>query len=292
MGNEADGFGRLPVAPIEGGILRHMSGADLRVYIAIVSHVRRQADLTCWPSIETLAELTGLSRGTVCRSLNLLDGILIERQRGGGREPGGKGIPTTYELLQNSSAGAALSEKVEAQRKARQHRKAGTVAQALPLRGRNETVAPAHQEQSRRRSPNERREDRSKREGAPSARPAKLFDDNADDPKPFDAGQAIGIFHEAYQEARGAEPDRPDGRTAGRLKRWIKDSGITSEAWRGRVRLAAGLDGRSPPWPFDRPGELTISGVMQHWAKLGDGLKGARHDTKQRPTPGKYAAFG
>jgi DNA-binding transcriptional MocR family regulator len=52
---------------------------------------------SCWPSLETQAEETGLHRSTVARALRRLeDAEYLTRVRGGGRTSSGKGIPTNY----------------------------------------------------------------------------------------------------------------------------------------------------------------------------------------------------
>jgi hypothetical protein len=101
---------------------------------------------------------------------------------------------------------------------------------------------------------------------------------------------------DSYREARGQAADRLDGRTIGRLAPWLVKNGVDVQTWRARIRLAAGLDGRVPPWPFyenrePKAGELTIDNVMKHWAKLGDALRGSNHgcDGRVRTTAGTYA---
>ncbi len=113
-------------------------------------------------------------------------------------------------------------------------------------------------------------------------------------PAPLSARDAIAIFIDAYREARGTNPDRPTGRAAGVLRRWLVSNSTDPATWTARVRLAVGLGGK-PPWPFGRPGELTIDNITRHWLKLGDALIGESHNdtdgNRVRPEPGKYAAF-
>ncbi len=271
-----------------------LSAADLKVALALGLHADR--NWGCRPSVARVADRSGLTERSTIRSLRRLEGLgLIQTIRGGGR-----GRASRYRVVANPDPAVTLSNPdpaVTLSRNPDERRPETLTNGALNPDGAVSRTVRTAVEQGK-NSPSAQSDPKAtermtedfladKRDEA-----GRLFDDDADDPKPFDAGQAIGIFHAAYQEARGSEPDRPDGRTAGRLKRWIDKDGITSEAWRGRVRLAAGLDGRAPPWPFDRPGELTLSNIITHWAKLGDGLNGGRHDTRQRPPAGKYDHLG
>jgi hypothetical protein len=74
------------------------------------------------------------------------------------------------------------------------------------------------------------------------------------------------------------------------LAKWLRTNSVDIDAWRTRVRVAAGLDGRNPPWPFNQPGELTLENIMRHWPKLGDAQKGkSRGSSTIKPPEGEYA---
>ena len=78
------GFGRIPSRPIHAGVLADLRGADVKVYVAIASHV--DENRRCKVGVRRLAKLTGHLTGTVSESikaLELADLIRVSRGRNG-----------------------------------------------------------------------------------------------------------------------------------------------------------------------------------------------------------------
>lgn len=95
---EASGrFGRLPWAAIEAGLLRELTGTELKVYVATVGHANR--DWLAHPGSERIARLLGLKDDrSVRRALAGLveKGFLAIVSQGGGRS-----LATTYRVIEN-----------------------------------------------------------------------------------------------------------------------------------------------------------------------------------------------
>lgn len=89
-------FGRLPVQPlIQARILRLMLPADAKVYLALVAHRRGVGDVV-WPSYDTLATITGLTRRATIKATRRLVRLgLIRIDRGGGR-----GVSNHYRIVE------------------------------------------------------------------------------------------------------------------------------------------------------------------------------------------------
>ena len=95
---EGSWFG-VPQSLLKTGAIRKLSRADITVYLAIASHAQFDTAF-CWPSLDRLAALAGVSERTVRRSIdNLEEYGLVEKTRGGGGRSGNRGITNQYELI-------------------------------------------------------------------------------------------------------------------------------------------------------------------------------------------------
>jgi hypothetical protein len=83
--DESPRFSIIHHALADSGLLAEMSGSDLKGYVGL----KRFANFTtqrCYPSIETLVSVTGLSRGGLFNVIKrLINFGLITRESGGGR---------------------------------------------------------------------------------------------------------------------------------------------------------------------------------------------------------------
>jgi len=90
-------YGVIPYEPVEAGVIKHMTGADAKVYLAICAHVRAKTWAPAMPSQARLADLCGLTERAVRAALRRLEkrGLLVVH-------PGcGKHHLSTYQLTGN-----------------------------------------------------------------------------------------------------------------------------------------------------------------------------------------------
>lgn len=105
MGEQGTQFGRVPAERLRAGALRAMAGGAPKVYLALACFADRNFD--AWPSLETLARVTGLNRVSVIRAIKQLAQIGAITVKAGG----GRGHANTYHLnTENSNTGATDSE--------------------------------------------------------------------------------------------------------------------------------------------------------------------------------------
>jgi len=94
---DASQFGKVPYQIINSGLVGSMKGSDAKVYLVLVGHCSGKNWTAC-PSLARIAELSGLSRQGVCRSIRHLKKIrAIQVKIGGGR-----GHANCYILSPNS----------------------------------------------------------------------------------------------------------------------------------------------------------------------------------------------
>lgn len=87
-------YGMLPTPALKGGLLARFKGADGSIYIALCLHVNER--WSAFPSLDTIAGLTGLNRTTVTRCLRHLEQVgAIERER----SKGGTRKSTRYRVV-------------------------------------------------------------------------------------------------------------------------------------------------------------------------------------------------
>ena len=107
MSDGAAQFGCVPYAAIDGGIIQPMKLADVKVYLALCAHAGRGFEVK--PSLRRLADLTGLSRQSVCKAVRRLEGIdALTVQRGCGAKH-----PNQYTLVNGQRAATANGQPPE-----------------------------------------------------------------------------------------------------------------------------------------------------------------------------------
>ena len=80
------GYGRVPSWIAPSGIIGQLNERELRVYLALTTHVNRQT-WSCYPRVNTIANEAGVKDRTAQRALRGLETKgLITVDRGGGRE--------------------------------------------------------------------------------------------------------------------------------------------------------------------------------------------------------------
>jgi hypothetical protein len=260
-------YGRLPWGPIAAGILAYFKPADALVYLAIVGHIRRQAGWSCFPSLATLARLTALTRRAVINAVRRLRALGALNVKTGRRE-GHPNVPNVYELQTDWAPDGERRFTISQDQMVNAGTPDGERRRTKMVNG---------------GSPEERKKKQVRKKAPPKRREPSTSTDHT-------CQQAIALWCETYKESRGQAADRIDGRTAGRLAKWLRTNSVSIDTWKVRVHLAAGLDGRRPPWPFGEPGELTIDNITRHWAKLGDAQKGKlRGSSTIKPPEGEYS---
>ena len=86
--------------------LAELSHAELRIFLVLEHHCFG-TKRTCWPSLNILAELTGLTRSSVTRALSSMETReWVRRERGGGR-----GRATRYTLKTGAHTNRFISDK-------------------------------------------------------------------------------------------------------------------------------------------------------------------------------------
>ena len=76
---QVEGFAIVPNAFIGRGILAHLRGEAVKVYLAIL-HAARSTRMTCWPAVETLARWSGIPRNQVSEETAYLErhGLIVK----------------------------------------------------------------------------------------------------------------------------------------------------------------------------------------------------------------------
>ncbi|MBN1341508.1 MAG: helix-turn-helix domain-containing protein [Phycisphaerae bacterium] len=259
-------------------VLSKLSAADLRVLVALSLHVNGQ--WKCWPAVATLSDLTGLPPRSVIRSLRRMEALgILSTVRGGGRKAGTlEGQSSQYTFTPNPDLAVSVSNTD----------RAVSVDEVYPDNPSVHTLTEnaAYPDGAVSRTDQNTPKRTKRRARVQPKLPFDGSDAEPDEQRDNLTRDAVALWVDTYTEARTEAPDKPDGRTIGRLKVLIHEvaRGDLAEL-RRRLRLAAGLDGQVPPWPFDRPGELTVDGVIRHWARLGDALKAGASQTRAAGRP-------
>lgn len=260
-------FWKLPV-PIAAR--RDLGSAAKLVYMAIADRVGENSH--AWPGVRRVADDTGLSINAVLRGIRELERAgLIELNRHAG--PRGA---NTYCIRNGSASDSA----------------------ALPKRKRTVSISAARRAAETKTEPDPlTRPMNQRRRGRETQPRLPLTGADLDDTGEGElARQVIAAWTETYHEARGVKCDPIDGRQAGAARQLVKLAGGDVEKIRRRFRLALGLNGRAPPWPFaDKrgrpiPGEATLPNIVSQWARLSDAERTDDHvDPCRVPVPpGKY----
>lgn len=221
-----------------------LSPAAKLVYAAIADRIGRNSE--AWPGVRRLANDCGLSPATVVHATHRLEAVGLLTVDHVSGNPGGR--TNRYRLRERSDIRTCQNPNVP-ESEHRTYQKTNTERSDFGTEPDpcNQTHVTRH---------------KGKRRSAAPPQPDRLAHD------------AVKLWCDTYTESRGDKPDPPDGRAVGMLGRLVHGTaGGSLDVLRDRLRVAAGLDGRTPPWPFDRPGELTIANVAKHWDKLGDALK-------------------
>src|SRR5258708_6494787 len=68
---------------VRAAAMKHLSGCDLRIYVAIAAHAN--SDGLAWPGMTTIAAITGIRRQDVPRTIRRLERLrLLHCEPGGG----------------------------------------------------------------------------------------------------------------------------------------------------------------------------------------------------------------
>lgn len=243
------------------------AGAKL-VWAAVGDRQGRNAD--AWPSLSRLANDTALCRTAVIRAVRELEEakmIVVERS--------GNGKVNRYRIATGLESLPAANRD-------------GGSRESLPRASSDSLPEPTHKNQPMNQPKVPAPQAAGMLPGLPPETDEPKRRSKATGERDTLTAAAVAVWCEVYREAAGGPADQPDGRAVGMLRRLVhKTTGNDLDGLRRRLRLAAGLDGRAAPFPFDRPGGLTVANVVKHWAALGDAIRrpAVGSNTRPRATP-------
>lgn len=248
---------------------RDIEASDKLIYAKLRD--REGENGVSWPGQRCIGRDTGLGTGTVWRAVNrLVAAGLLEVVRAGSK--GGK--RTNRYIVIEPERPDTEHKRPDLERPGTEHKRPDLEREA-PRIG----AKPDQENQTKRTRPRE--------PAAPAEPGTDLFGvETGGKPKRRRAGKGaakdgepdtltrdvVAAWVETYTRARGKAP-KLSGKDVGTLKRIAHEMAVGDlDDARAHFELAAGLNCRPRPFPFNKPGTLTPSTIEARWSELSDSL--------------------